>query len=618
MVETSGQDGNLPAHLVCAIDRLSPGARERLLRQARAFIGRHPHARVVSFVDEFDGVGMDADRQIENWRSALGAEAYNRAWRLSYDQADEFVARLSGELQSLLQPYYHSIADRSHQFLQLDALLADPSRPTMVIFPARSTKPFSGMPAKVSRVSSLSERARVAWRRVQFVAGAATSRLRRRRQPSTPASSAVDAGTMADTIETGTPEKDHILIAVQEGVAAINSPSAFAVVDQLRTLGRGAVILTPNRTIQALAASKGIAVLCPVELSPTLLRLRWMAFAWTCFAQLRALASADAVPRQTVRIAHSLQGDLPLWLLLHATASAMLEHYHQDIAPIGAGLLINEGTPISGLALSWLRQKGIPDCGYWPALLGDRPDCDYFPASSHLVYGDQLRDHMLALGFDPDTVSSVGSVNYDGSLGRNKPEDVALVKADIVPEWDGQSPLVVVATEALQRPEEELRPVLETLASIDNVTIVLKLHPADSADYFRNLLARLGLADRVRLVERCDLDALLHAADLLICVLSNIIVNAALLGTPTLVCDFSNKRAPLDFVSHGLALGCFSADQLPQIIPSMLDENGLRKQALELLPRGMKGFNKPSDGRSALRIARLLHALADRGRKGSF
>ena len=619
MAETAGRDNQPPAHLICAIARLSPAARGRLLEKARAFGTSHPAGRVVTFVDEFDAAEIGGNRRIENWRSALGGEAYNRAWRQSYQQADDFMACLHGELRSLLQPYYHSIADRSHQFLQLDALLADPARPTMVIFPSRSTRPFSTMPATIWRVSSLGERLRVFWRRVKFVTGAMTSKLTRRLRPSAaaPAGADADADQTAGAIDTRASEKSHVLIAVQEGVAAINSPSAFAVAEQLRTQGRDALILTPNRTIHALAAAKGVACLCPVELSPTLLRPKWIAFARACFAQLGALAGKDAVDPDIARLARSLKGDLPLWLLLHATATAMLESYHHDVAPIGAGLLINEGTPISGLALSWLKQKGIPDCGYWPALLGDRPDCDYFPATTHLVYGDQLRDHVIALGFEESAVQSVGSVNYDVSLGRSKDQDIARVRDGIVPEWDGRSPLVVVATEALQRPEEELQPVLETLAGIGNVTIVLKLHPADSAEYFRNFLFRLGLTERVTLVERCDLDALLHAADLLVCVLSNIIVNAALLGTPTLVCDFSNKRAPLDFVSHGLALGCFSPDRLPQILPSMLDENGLRSRALELLPTGMKGFNKPSDGRSALRIARLLHALADHELKGS-
>jgi hypothetical protein len=110
---------------------------------------------------------------------------------------------------------------------------------------------------------------------------------------------------------------------------------------------------------------------------------------------------------------------------------------------------------------------------------------------------------------------------------------------------------------------------------------------------------------------------LLHAADLLVAVLSNIIVNAALMGTPTLVCDFVGHRGPLDFVKEGLSLGCFDAAELPAMLRALLPGGERREEALSLLRRGIARFSKPSDGLCAQRVAGILDRMisaAERGR----
>ncbi len=631
-VPEDGGSGGSPLHEIVAITRSFPSLADRARGRVRQFVHSHPQGRVVTFLDELEGLEPEGAgvRPIVGWRSVLDADVFDDLWRQSYRLTDDLFARVAqngemAELKQLFRPYYHAVADRMLHGLVLERLLEDTKVPVLA-FVSGPRGAFQRLGRNIGTLEGWKDHLVRAGQRTWFLGDGVLRHVRRRfgANPNMagPTGAVADAGGSKPSVS-GSPGPGgrHFLIAVQEGVAAINSPSAFAVAREMVKNGDVPVLLTHNRTIRQQAEDAGIAVLFPLDVGPGIVRWRWWRFFRRCHLQLDVLAGAHA---QNVQAASglapsiclaALRREVPLWCALHASGWNMLERYHLEEGAFAAGLLINEGTPASGQALAFLEQKGVAACGYWPALLGNRPDCDHFPAPLHLVYGEQLAGHMRDLGMDASSIRCVGSVNYDRSVGRDPKRDRATVRREILPEWSGTRPLVVVASEALARPFEELGPVFAELAGLD-VEIVLKLHPADSRERFAAYLDQRGLAARVRLVERCDLDALLHCADLLICVLSNIIVNAAILGTPTLVCDFSNKRKPMDFTAHGLCLGCFEAALLPDRIAGMLPGGKYRETAVDMLRSGLKAFNSPCDGNSARRVSRILSELAGDG--GSF
>ena len=108
------------------------------------------------------------------------------------------------------------------------------------------------------------------------------------------------------------------------------------------------------------------------------------------------------------------------------------------------------------------------------------------------------------------------------------------------------------------------------------------------------------------MVKEFPLFPLLAAADLIVCVLSNIIVTAAMLGTPTLVCDFINRRQVLDFVLEGLAFGCFDSRLVNAEVRRILFDSAVRTNWLQEKERALTRFNGPCDGNSARRIADFM------------
>ena len=262
---------------------------------------------------------------------------------------------------------------------------------------------------------------------------------------------------------------------------------------------------------------------------------------------------------------------------------------------------IYEVLPIAVSAGKWAKRRSISWLGFFPILSGDRPDGYYFPADRHLVYGQQLQDIISTVKTDAD-IDVVGSPTYDVFIGRNKVEDTALVNGFFPAK--GNKKLVVVATEAFSDPLTEMAPVLRSLSKMENVFVVVKVHPKDSVGYFRAVSTEID--ENIQVVGIFDLGALLNSSDLLICVLSNLIISAAILGTPVLSCDFSGKRKVIDFVKEGLCFGCDKVEDVDSMIGDLLrlgKESSVVKQKLK---QGIVRFNGPNDGQSHSRIKDIL------------
>lgn len=267
-------------------------------------------------------------------------------------------------------------------------------------------------------------------------------------------------------------------------------------------------------------------------------------------------------------------------------------------------LSVNEAFPLAvNAGLSF--KKTAHWMGFWPILLGRRPDCYFFPAQTHLAYGDQLKDIMLEANVDPKAIKVVGTPTFDVGEDRSNKQDREYVEKIMGRPIHGK--LILVATEAFNQPERELGPIFEALKGRPNDSLILKLHPSDSVTFFKRFVQKFKhLENRLIILEKCDLDALLNSADILICTISNIIIRAAQYGTPCLSCDFSQRTRVLSFVDENLAYGCL--DPSPIAIQEKINEilriqdEDPRAQMVKL-KEGIRRFNGPNDGLSHERVA---------------
>jgi hypothetical protein len=97
--------------------------------------------------------------------------------------------------------------------------------------------------------------------------------------------------------------------------------------------------------------------------------------------------------------------------------------------------------------------------------------------------------------------------------------------------------------------------VVPSVLEATNWTIVLKLHPGESADFYEELLRSIGYdpSDQDRIsVATDDLYGYIHRADLLLTVNSNVGIESIILGTPAVCYNpwVPSKRDP-PYASHG-------------------------------------------------------------------
>lgn len=412
--------------------------------------------------------------------------------------------------------------------------------------------------------------------------------------------SAAGEGTKCDADLSMVGSTETILITVSDSGSGVNLGPALKVVKELEKRGKGVVVVTDSSTVETHVASEGIPFVRAEIRSGQVGRER---LDWVRDSDVRKRPVLDR------GLYFLLNLNWPYYVRRQRNFDSLFDMI-SETADIEAVFSINEALPLAVAFGRRASQRGLPWVGHFPILVGKRPDGYFFPAPYHLAYGDQIRDHMIEAGKKPSSIEVVGAYTYDKHHGRNKAEDRCRVEADF-PRTKGKK-IVTVGTEAFPDPETELGPVLTAVANIEGLHVVLKLHPSDRLPDFEALATQLGVRDKIDIVKQYPLGQLLGASDLLIVVVSNIAIEAAVIGTPTLICDFSNKADVVDFVAEGLCMGCKDPTRVQEVVSDLLFDPRRSADAERLMREGVRRFNGLNDGHSSERIADFLQRITSK------
>lgn len=513
------------------------------------------------------------------WREMFSYGEHQDLWRSAYRLREVFAASTEPAVRDVATWFHHASAAIVMRAVVVDTLKKKAPAPDLLVVQSHDATPFRNVALRTRRVRTALPFSRVFGRNPSASA-----------EPSAATSALLDP-------EEGAPAA----FFVEDSGSGINLNPSLKVLPELRRLGLEATILTTSANCQRILAEHGFgARLCaPSGAKKGVAAILAEAWRWR-----RAFA------REARRYPDGSLEALALGVLrsnlLHLAAQkyiirAGLSSAYRSCNP-RLVYLANESAPCAGLVKAWAGERNVRVVGFNPVLMGRRPDNSYYPADEHLVYGDQLKDLMVTCAVPEARIKVVGSPTFDGI----NPTRVAAQSAAPEVGWPPGLKRVVIGTEAFPRPMDELAPVLEALANRPDTHVVIKVHPADSLEFFREVAAKLAFKGGVEVVKSCDLNGLLKSADLLVCLISNIIVTAAILGTPTLVCDFSDKREPLDFVAEGLCYGCFDRTKVGETLELLLSNPRLKEDWRASKAPALRRFNGPNDGRSHLRIAEYI------------
>jgi hypothetical protein len=254
----------------------------------------------------------------------------------------------------------------------------------------------------------------------------------------------------------------------------------------------------------------------------------------------------------------------------------------------------------------WLNYLHEPDeMAADPVHAADRG----FPAPTRtLVFDDYAASHLTRSGgFDTASVAVTGSPRLDALAATVESlSDVDLDQATRDAGSGGRQ--LVLVTTKYREARGALGSLLDAAASLADVHVAIKTHPAETPDVYAEMAA--GRPKVTVLPAAAPLAPLLRASRAVVTVNSTVALDAAVLGIPSLVIGLPNNLSP--FVDAGVMAGVSGTGQeaaaraLRQILYDEEFRRVLRVAQREFLSR----FRIQADGQAAARSAEAIISLA--------
>jgi hypothetical protein len=251
-----------------------------------------------------------------------------------------------------------------------------------------------------------------------------------------------------------------------------------------------------------------------------------------------------------------------------------------------------------------------------------------------LVYDGYAAQHLTTVGrLPPEAVRITGSPALDAlvaSVAQIDDTERARIRAQLGARADAlktdtsgdegtpqqHEHLIVLVTKFTQV-REALPALLEAVSTLENVRLVIKPHPAETAEPYI-LAAAAANAERVTVAPASlDLARLLSVARLVLTVNSTVAIDAIALGLPALVLALPNNLSP--FVDAGVMADGSDPARLPATIQSLTADPATREALLTRARAFAARYAMRADGQAAARAAEAMVGImaVSRGRRAT-
>lgn len=226
-----------------------------------------------------------------------------------------------------------------------------------------------------------------------------------------------------------------------------------------------------------------------------------------------------------------------------------------------------------------------------------------------LIWGEISRQAFNRLGNRSEQLRLTGAAQYDRFFSGG---DVAPLPSSF--RAKPAAPLVVFTSQPPARGVPEsvyrrtVRAVLQTVKTVSDVEIVIKLHPIEAPDVINELVKEAGIAARV--VKECDTRSLLKAADVVITQYSTTGLEALLLGKPLVTINLSGEPDRAPYALAGAAVGVYSPGELADAVRRCLDHAETRGRLAEQREIFLREMFASRDGSASGRCAQEILAVA--------
>ena len=226
------------------------------------------------------------------------------------------------------------------------------------------------------------------------------------------------------------------------------------------------------------------------------------------------------------------------------------------------------------------------------------------------LWGPSSKDLLIKYGISTSRLIVTGAPRYDFLF--NKDEENKRVSIDIKPQigLKQQERFIILATEPYRLLENArvIEILRKILTRIDNLRLVVKVHPAGSLKGYRRLINRNKWKD-VIVVKNVPIYDLIRSGEMVITVYSTRAVEAIILDKPVVIFNMFDEASTIPFVSSGAAIGVRRPEDLGRVIKEVIKNENLRKGLTENRGKFITEYLYLADARSSKRQVDLIEVL---------
>ncbi len=228
------------------------------------------------------------------------------------------------------------------------------------------------------------------------------------------------------------------------------------------------------------------------------------------------------------------------------------------------------------------------------------------------VYGQYHKELLTQVGGYPENAVVVtGQPRYDRMIDL----DQGSARSKFIEEWclDPSKKIVLWTTQChgISDSENELyfHAVFDSIASLENVQLVIKQHPGEPKRYdamIREHLKRYSIDAHI-VAKDADTLGLLTMSDLVLLLNSTTGLEAVALQKPLIVMNLGGQPDIVDYVQEGVACGVYKTEDLKSTIEQLLRDDACLAQNRE---RFIQKYLYRVDGKATERVVALIAVLS--------
>ena len=219
-----------------------------------------------------------------------------------------------------------------------------------------------------------------------------------------------------------------------------------------------------------------------------------------------------------------------------------------------------------------------------------------------LLFDGYAETHLRTAGhFPPQTLLVTGSPRLDALAARLRAitPEARLATRDAVGAVRPEQKLALLAAK-FSEVRDDLPALVEAVRAEPDIHLVIKAHPAESADVYTPLVD--GIYNITVAAAHLDLATLLGAADVIVTKNSTVAIDGLVLGIPAVVIGLPNNLSP--FVEAGVMAGADT--DAGQTLRAVLYDQQVRARLVDATSAFVAAYGLRASGTAATRAAEVI------------